>query len=876
MYIGDDDDDLEYRKQLGLVGIQLVSLSEALEDEQRGSVNRRLSSSRRNRSNEYEYEPGRTLVSSYYDDEEEDGSSRYTENSEYRIESMVEKLRATTFKVRMVNMMNDLIDPLSTRLKTVFVEIEDKAILRHHEVSMYLDKILKAVDAMNGINNANRGYYLAAKEFFRHPMLSIGRGMLTVMTSAFKFTFGALFGRKQQKSDTDRIVEAIEKQTEWHMTNQISQSKGFFDRLKSQGILGMGARGIGNIALRSIGADKSRAQEIEDARGRGEDPTRQSNSFLGRMVNSVQDSISSSIYGDVIDQKGRLGKKEEPAPLKINFPEILMVHDEKLFSLFESLVKRIYGETDGENKDVLEGEYKVVVESDKSGDSCKLCVGIVADHIDSLKNDLVKNNKAIENKSTDILSDLLKAQLNETVKSRDIEAVRAYEKDSTDDYRYVQHENRLHAEDLRNKKKDEHDHDVYELLAESKDGVFEVVKHTKKTATEATRGRFQSFISSIASMGSRIVSTFATVGTSILTAIAGGAASVVAAIMAAKAMRNGGGMPVPTDRRAPGPRGRTVPTGVKIGAAGVATGLALDVAGNFVEEGSTAESVIDTLSYASTGAGIGGLIGSFIPVPGVGTGLGAAVGGLIGGGYGLYKNAGTLFSSDKDEEKLPTANIPKPLPLQVSEELGSIGKVPQQEETSSLVNKTPESLSSLKEVSSSLVSKTSEEVAKIVESVKASDAMNIASDLYQKASTSQLAGDTKEKASAVFDTISGEVKPYVADALGKGKEYTSHAMEFGKELVSKSKEGFETIKTEVSALQDKMSLHLESLVEVFESVKQQGKESLSVMKENNQLTRQMVDALKQISTNTKSGPPPDVQPFADTTDGGFLKHIIGR
>ena len=58
------------------------------------------------------------------------------------------------------------------------------------------------------------------------------------------------------------------------------------------------------------------------------------------------------------------------------------------------------------------------------------------------------------------------------------------------------------------------------------------------------------------------------------------------------------------------------------------------------------QGAIATLKGAAQGASLGGVIGSFVPIPGVGTAVGAAIGGVIGGAIGFVSNYLTQRQTD--------------------------------------------------------------------------------------------------------------------------------------------------------------------------------------------------------------------------------------
>ena len=90
--------------------------------------------------------------------------------------------------------------------------------------------------------------------------------------------------------------------------------------------------------------------------------------------------------------------------------------------------------------------------------------------------------------------------------------------------------------------------------------------------------------------------------------------------------------------------------GLLKGGAGAIGGMALGYgAEKLIESGhEKVGGALDVGAEALSGAGMGAMIGSV--VPGIGTGIGAAIGGVAGGAYGLYKNFGNIFGSDKKQD----------------------------------------------------------------------------------------------------------------------------------------------------------------------------------------------------------------------------------
>lgn len=270
------NDEIEYRKQLGLVGLQMMNLAEKGSSALRNPRREQRSLSR----------PDDSVF-----------EANITEIDDSSFDSLVDRMRTSTFKVRVVGAFTDIVEPLYERMRLLNEEDEMHNSQRHHESSLYMDKLLTAIQSMESSNDGqNRGIYLAYKEFMRHPVWNSLKFTMNALYESSKLTYGVLFGFKKQQSDTDRIVEAIERQTEWHMTKSIGQQKGFFSRLMSQGILGMPIRGLANIALNGLNMGRNRAQDQENARARGDE-----------VPSGFKTFFSDFFFKDVIDQQGRLG-----------------------------------------------------------------------------------------------------------------------------------------------------------------------------------------------------------------------------------------------------------------------------------------------------------------------------------------------------------------------------------------------------------------------------------------------------------------------------------------------------------------------------------------------------------------------------------------
>lgn len=269
----------EYKKQLGIIGIQMMNLSKQQSDMM--------------------VETKRELRSLSGIGDVGVLETRITDIDENSFDPLVDRMRSSTFRVRLVNSLNDVVEPLYDRLRIIQGESDSMELKHHHEDALYYDKMLDAMYNMESKNSSqNRGIYLATKEFMRHPMWNSLRLTLKGLWEVTKFSSSVLFGFRKRKSDTDRIVDAIKEQTQWHMTKSITQQKGFFTRLLRQGVVGMPIRGIANIITERLGVGRDTAQRNEDIRSRGGD------------VGGIGNAIADFLYSDSITRRGRLGSDQ--------------------------------------------------------------------------------------------------------------------------------------------------------------------------------------------------------------------------------------------------------------------------------------------------------------------------------------------------------------------------------------------------------------------------------------------------------------------------------------------------------------------------------------------------------------------------------------
>lgn len=583
------DDD--YKKQLGLIGLQLMNLSK----------DKMTQVQQARRSNQSISGIGKTGVL----------ETAVVEIDDSAFDNLVDRIRSSTLKVRIVGAFNDIVDPLYERLRIIQAENEQHEFQRHHEDSLYSDKMLTAIMSLESKNSSqNRGIYLATKEFMRHPMWNSLRFTLKALYETTKFTFGLAFGFKKKKSDTDRIVDAIKEQTEWHMTKSINQQKGFFSRLIQQGIVGMPLRGLANIVTDSLGVGRNTAQLNEDARARGESPS------------GIAATISDFLYSDVITRKGRLGNssgESEPSP----------VHDNLLYEIIKQQMM--------ENVHCCENTGRTI------GTQVQLSRDMMR-----LDEQQYNRDREYNSKRDVLLIDMMRDQ---------VTGVYEVAKHTKDTQKEVK-KHRMQAFWM----------GMLNFGSNILKGVIGIGGRLLSVISSLLP--LKGLAGLLGKLGTTIVSGVMRIVPALGALIGGG---VGMARKGGKAIARGAGRMLERGKELgragmekAGSIGRSAmgygrsalgaissaPKLLKGATVGGLIGLggdyAADKLGRETKGGAAADVLGQTATYASTGA----LIGSI--VPGVGTAVGAGVGGVIGAGKGLWDNRGTLFGQTTMEAQEET------------------------------------------------------------------------------------------------------------------------------------------------------------------------------------------------------------------------------
>lgn len=214
-------------------------------------------------------------------------------------------IRRSTINVRLINSIKDLVQPLADEMRILHLENMAHDIQMHRENVLYYRSIVTAIHSLGRSNKQTflESALLSYRAFIRNPFwttLNLTLSTLSgVVKTAFSVSKGLLLGFRRRMTDTDRIVKAINEQTEFMRTGQIDRSMGFFTRLFRTGILGTAGAGIASVA----GFGRGRAQERENIQSRG------------GQQNDIRSRVASWLFGGSIVQRGResgqLGREDQ-------------------------------------------------------------------------------------------------------------------------------------------------------------------------------------------------------------------------------------------------------------------------------------------------------------------------------------------------------------------------------------------------------------------------------------------------------------------------------------------------------------------------------------------------------------------------------------
>lgn len=211
------------------------------------------------------------------------------------ITSLVDRMKRETYKVTVTNMLSDLVEPFGYKLDELLIRSQIFDARMHSEHFLYYRSIISSIKGLGtGLTDTFiESMVLQYRNFMRHPVWNTLKVLTNkVIIPLYTMTDGILFGFKKKESDTDRIVNAIERQTEFQRTGKIEDDSNSFSRLFRTGIVKSMGRSLldtGSGGTIGIGA----AQAAQEKKGRGEELT-------------GKDKMSLKLFGkytDVFDER---------------------------------------------------------------------------------------------------------------------------------------------------------------------------------------------------------------------------------------------------------------------------------------------------------------------------------------------------------------------------------------------------------------------------------------------------------------------------------------------------------------------------------------------------------------------------------------------
>lgn len=538
-----------YRKQVGLLGFQNFEQQSTAPDR------------------EHDPDYGLDLYAMHLDEMEKLDDMGDTSDEQLGVlTGLVDRMRESVFKVRLMNSMSDIIMPLKEQFEIMQLEERLQFAQQHTESLTYYRSMINAIERLGRDDGPMAGMFrtmiMEYRRFTRSPVWTSLRLLTTrLIIPLVRTVSGVLFGGKKAKSDTDRIVEVLEKQLEFMRTGQIDQSQGFFERLSSQGILGMPARAFGRMIGRQFDVSAETAQDRENRSNRGE-------GNKGLLANP-EGWLSSKLFGDEIKLGGIQGHQDDT---KHN--ELIQT----IKALPIRIAEQMFGVMQGSSPAMEKDLYR---QAEMIGQS-------------------VGANLALPlNTQNDLLREIL-GKPQEVMMMADSEVGEKIINNATQTQRhYTMYDNFK-------KEETERANTIAENLENLNDYNKKQLKEQKKTNRSM--------------MMTRLLQVVGIISTGVL-AISTGIGSLVAGLLGGAGIgRMFGGKNVGV-----GGIGRGLKIGGGLGLAGLGINALTD---RYTERGSTANKVGSNLGTAATWGGTGAMIGSVIP--GIGTAIGGASGAIAG------------------------------------------------------------------------------------------------------------------------------------------------------------------------------------------------------------------------------------------------------
>lgn len=304
-------DDVYLGRQMGLLGDRLTAVREAIESqnvesdefEQTGRNDTYQSLISRDYSN----------LDSIGDDIRFFGEELQSFNNYNQSVSNIASVERDTYDTMgdmEVGEDENFFTPLIAVLNRHKFENDSREVVKRRSLELHFGNIMGALADKE--KDSSGQLLVTLRRWYNDFAWNLSRATIGLMAGAIKNIFATansiLFGKsgilgiiglgKDKKTDSQRIVDAIKEQTEFFMTGKIDQTRGLLAQLRQHGLIGGAARGIGNVAMNTLGLGRELHQANERDRAQGVDNS--DRGFFSRM----NDQFSKFVYDDTIVKYG--------------------------------------------------------------------------------------------------------------------------------------------------------------------------------------------------------------------------------------------------------------------------------------------------------------------------------------------------------------------------------------------------------------------------------------------------------------------------------------------------------------------------------------------------------------------------------------------
>lgn len=337
MFDNDVDEERQLRKQLGLLGSQMMNLNETIYE-----------MNQNNRSDSYDDLGGYDQYQSFgrYDDDVIDSATDDIRGYRDDIRGYHDQLENTPIRAVLEEHEDEsYFSPLIAVLNRHKHENDLREQVKRRSLELHFGNIMGALSTNDRDNSGQ--LLVTLRRWYNDFLWNLSRAAVGLMAGAvksmFKSVYTGLFGTsgilnliglgKDTETDTQKIVKAIEQQTEYFMTGKIDQTKGLLKRLRQYGLIGSAVRGTANLAMSAVGLGRERYQEsvIDKAAGVKRDTTGQSKAR--QYTDKMADFVRAKTYSDdtvkygTISQIPQVGTTQsEESPFQTMMGELLKQH----------------------------------------------------------------------------------------------------------------------------------------------------------------------------------------------------------------------------------------------------------------------------------------------------------------------------------------------------------------------------------------------------------------------------------------------------------------------------------------------------------------------------------------------------------------------